>query len=509
MGEREVKFRDVLWFSISHWRILIIFLILGIILGGAYSFFRTNTNNSESPTNRIERFRSDDIDSNQILDAIADSQPEEGISTIVSSLTDVDRRDISIYYSYADLFNRRKAYSDNLDYMRLDPYNTYEGLAVYYIEAASFDSLNPVLAIYKTKLNELVDKYGTLLSFSTEVSGIEDAVIDSNDNLQFVSPNATLQITVQADSKESCEDKLEEIDAFIRDVEHSIDSSPVQYDIRKIASSYYKLQETKVADWQKNNIDALNTLSNSMNSTYKNMSARAMAFVEYIKEYPELDWEKSLQLTDGYGSDEYELDDNTNTGQGNSITQHSISPKWVALGAVIGLVIAFFILAIVYCSSNKVHFEDDYESMLKIPCLGRVDSGKKKKTIIDRAIEKARFKTVHIIKPSDSAEMIAANILVCSSDKKINKLWATGTVFSESNRQFASNVSSVLKTKEIDMTVGHTMFDNAAEIENMGKIGSVVLFESVSESYNKNVVKAIQSCINRGIKVLGIVVIGN
>ena len=507
--ERDIRIRALFWYIISHWKTLIIIIVIGALIGGLYSY-RSQMTSSNEPEDKIEDVAHEDITVDYLLGLTAEQPPEEGAAFLRSLLSDMDTKNITVYYDYLRLYDIQNTYVEETGTMKMDPYNAYQGQYLYYIESNSSDALDSILAAYKTRLNDLKEIYGPLFSFSTESYAItlnNSQDVTDTSIMQVSNPDATMSILMVGNNKAECMSILNEIDKEILKLHDEISSDLVGHEIRKVADSCYKLQSSSVLDYQRTNIDTLNLLNANMNNTYKSMTPEAQAFVTYMSNNPELDVDSVLKSEVEIKSDAKKdgIIDNTQIVPVN--IAKTVSPKWVGLGAAIGLVAVVIILIIIYCAGTKVRYEDDIETLFGIPCFGLSKYGEKKKKIgLDKAIEKARYKNISLIDKEVSAEIIAAGISICIADKCDNRVYATGVSFNENSKQLAREVSSILKNKGIEMYVGKPFFSDALEIEKMGEIGKVVMFENTKGSKYDVIAKNIKACAEMGINTLGIVI---
>lgn len=499
--DREIKIRDLFWYVMSHWKTLVVIVILGAIIGGGFSLFNNNVrdNNSIDATKDV-----DDVTVKQLVDNAESLSVSDGALYLRTFLTEADINSIKVYYDYNELYNDHLAYVSDLKLTDLKPYDSYYGQYLYYLKSLSGESIDAIISAYKVRLNSLKDKYGGLFSYSIEAH--DTLFANSFDNpeveMDVIKPSASLTVNVFGDSVDNCKSILDEIDRIIMELNNEYNNENLTHDIHMIAENCYKVQDTSLIDKQKTNIDYLNTLNNNSNSIYKQLSVYGQAFLEYLSKHEGIDSDEILSLNPD-GSILLENKDNSES------SERKISFKLVVLGAIVGFVIAIIVLSIVYCSSSKIRFEDDIELTYGLPCFGITRYGSKRKKIgLDNAIDRARFKRVTIIPDEAAPRMIAANIGVCLKDKGINKVYATGTELSASGKALISEVGELLKAKGLELIVGERLFSDSAEIEKMGTAGVIVLFESVAKAKHDEVYKTIQSCNKLGIKTLGIVLVG-
>lgn len=499
---REILLRDIFWYIISKWKVLVIVVVAGLLLGGGYSLVQPQNISEEPKKSSSKGFET--VES--VLQSVEDLPYEEGSIKLYSLLSDADIDTINVYNYYRSLYDSQESFINNSELMKLDPYNSYIGQYLYIIKSSSYEKLDSVLTAYKTKLDELKEKYGTTYSVSSELHDVNafnkveaeiDIDVDYNEK-----PSATLLTMVYGNSQNDCIKKLQEINSHLKTIKDNLDSKVLPHSLEKIVENNYRITDSTILDIQKNSIDTLNSINNSISNIYKSLSVEAQAYIDYLNT-------NEINYTPFEIDEEINNSDVTDDISNNINTVNERDYKWIIIGALGALIIAIIILIVIYLTSNRIRYEDNFEKLFKVPCFGLTSLySNRKMPWLDRLIHKARYKNKRIINNTDAVEIIAANIVLSANNNGINKIYATGTFFDESISVFANDISDALKKKGIDMVVGDSLFSCAKEIEIIGELKNIVLFEKTKVSTVSNITKMIKISDGFGVNTLGTVIVG-
>ena len=494
--DKVIRFRDVFWYIISKWKVVIIVVLIGAIIGGAYSFLKADKSIS---VDSLEINKDTTVE--ELLASVEDLPFDEGTRLLQATLTQADLNNMQIYYDYIDMYNLQSTYVNSLDLTKMDPHESYYSQYLFYISSDSSADINAITKMYVTRLNDLREKYGTLFSYTSEVySSVPESGLNAS-TIQYSKPSSVLVVGLYGAPKDACLSEMDTITDFVYGLHDEVCKALSDHDISKIAESCYKVTNTAVLDMQKSNTDYLSTLNNGINNQYKVFSVGGQAFVRYVANNSDLNGLEVLETNSQETSEDKSVKETDK--------RNRISFKMVGAGAIVGLIAIIIILAIVYCASNKVKFEDNIELLYKVPCLGKTKYGRNSGlSLIDKRIESARYKKIHVIPENITPEIVSANIYTVAKNKKKDVIYATGTVFDERSRQLAEAIKAILITKGINLVVGKGALLIPEEIEKMGDIGCVVLFEDMCCSYQNSMAMLIQTCSDRGVDVLGLVVLG-
>ena len=372
-----------------------------------------------------------------------------------ATLTDNQKNDVKdIYAIYEQTLTTKKllvAKAKNSALSQIDIENAYGIVSTYSVE---------------TDINNVLDYYGTINSFSDEerqeiiassdldenTTNLSDLVSvnvsKNNEDAAFfeVGKKFVLVVSVYSNSKESCE-KIESIvETHIQNKTASIDAILQKLDsVSGVDTSYITNEQVKLSE----DLNSVTTKLADLKSP-KNLSDAEKSYYQYLLS----------------GSETIEVSKNSFSFMKNGI-----------VGIGIGLVVLIIIYAILYMFSNKVHATEDFTS-IGLDILGFLDDG--------------------------SEKLLNTNIVSYMNLHKLNCLFLN--IDCEKSFSRVNNLVEGLDKSGIKVIIGNALKNND-DLEKMLNCDSVILVETAESSMIEDVIKMVQTVNRQQIHMIGYIMI--
>ena len=514
--EREISLRDLFWYVLSRWKLLIVFMILGALLLGAFTYMR----GTEITVN---------AETGEVIDE--DAEPEEEAEeeslvypTPVTGLTDIDVASLNVYFSYKKMYDMQLEYNNTAEIMQLDPYSTWCGYFNYFIEAEDQDMLQPLTRAYDLALRSLQEKYGEITSYGTGTFTNTANAYGANESLEETEAMVSqVYAWVLGETEEICRERMKEIEAYVEEKAAEFNETVVPCRLYGLQENVRIEYKDTVANRQKTNYDNLNTYTNGMNNAYKNFSDFAKTFLKEtsVETYEEdiqeqLDGQAEAQalIDEWYEEHAEDIAAEEEKAKEEVVPEpeiktetrvvRGISKRMIVLGLLVGLVIGIILLAIRYALSFKVKAEEDMEYITQLPLLAFVrDDNKRKKFFIDAAIEKKRFKNLRYQNESDGLQAAAVKIRKLAEANNASEVYVSGSFMGSRETAVASRLKELLAGSGVSLFTGDASSRCGSSIEEAAKTGYAILAEKEWKSDYESIVNTVRDFGNAGVKVLG------
>ncbi len=465
--DRVVKSSDLFWFLVSRWKWLVAALVIGALVLGGY----------------------------KAVSAGRQTAPSKAAGK-AESFSSFDQAAVSLYLEYLILADAQREYVQNAEVMQLDPNNAYES-GVSLLVSGGEDDVKSALSTCADILQGAEEQYSGRMVFSVSGSVEEDSKEKKTDEIRISQTeelsSGIVRIRVYGEEAASCEAEVSEVKDRI--LSAGISSSA---QITETGAYTSGTEGQELFQLQKQAVDNLYSMTNSMNNIQKTFSEDALSFV--TKTMAAGDPQAVREALQTVKSRTGETPAKT-TSSGTKLSKRSLI-RYGILGAGAGLIAMAVLLALYYVFSGKLRREDDTAELFLVPCLGKAaDPAGRKKTGPDRAISRKWHGS------EDSPEVIAANICLSAKNAGITELYATGTVFGEPEKQFAGQLKELLEKKGIALHAGERLLADAASVEKMASTGAALLIERPGRTSRTAVGNGLRYCRENSIRALGLVLL--
>lgn len=475
MEERIVKERvislDELFFEILlKWRMIIIFMIIGGVLFGGYSYFQS-TQNAETQKN-------------QAMMSDADI-----LNTLENTLTDREKvlaRVALEHSAYSEYYNESLL-------MHIDANNV-----------PTMDLVFDVKTLEEKTRENLVEIYEQ--SFETGVSdwlfqnGMEEAKAFQANELIITENEIKKQLKQTLDEKDgiisikvvhvdedSCKALAKQVKEYVFAQKGRLEEIYGPHEVILVSESYARLVNADLLEYQRSilaNIQASNTYYEQLTSKF---SATQIEYMDLFK--------KSKM-------------DETESVQTNEIVSAnpSINLKYVLLGMVLFAFIYVFYAFGAYILNNKLHTNDDLNELYGIVQLGTIYTENSKKRFlgfIDAGLIAIRDRNKRKFTEDETEEIVAVAIKMAvkkSGDKAVGFI---GCDVKKQTEEKFNSIRELLEKEDIKVTMLDNVLYNAEQMEKLANISNVVLIEKAGSTMYDEVTKELELIERYNINVLG------
>ena len=328
MKEREIDLLDMIADILSHWRGLLIAVVLGAILMGAFSYTRSYQNAQNMQPQEAEDASEGEMAMEEQLAQLRESLDDSQLAAVLTTVDD------------AKEYALKKQYVQDSIYMQLDPMNVAQEELVYNIQGKDESGSQRLGTIYRNTLNSV-----GLYDWVEQRTGLEAAYVGelvsvsvdsgltlTNGDPVTIGGSDSLKIIIRGTDAESCGKIADAVKTYIEQQQENLNTRLGSHELVLLSEVSGNIMNMDVMNQQ----TAYRNLIYGLETT---IAAAKAAFSEDQKQYYTL-----LMKENG-------LEDTTDAEQ--SIVEEeqlvpenpAVSKKYVVLGAVLFA----FIYAAVLC----------------------------------------------------------------------------------------------------------------------------------------------------------------
>lgn len=490
MQTREIDLLDMIADVLSHWRGLIVALVLGAVLLGGFSYTRSfrTIQNVQQPETVVQ----EETTVEEQLTQLEQSLDDKSLATVLAVVDDEKEYDL------------KKTYSENSIYMQLNPLQTAQTELIYQVQTADGSMDGQLGALYTSLLNnvglydwvaqqtEIEAGYvGELISAET-VSSL--TIQSKTEKWQQAMPIGTncIKVSVLQSDAEACQKLAEAVKTYISEEQKQLNNELGTHALILVSETTGSVMKKDLMDEQ---IKCRNEIA-SLQSTIATAKAD---FTEEQKQYYELlTWEEAEQSE--------QLAQNV-TVEENPVPTPAVSKKYVLLGAVLFAFVYAAVICMVYIFSTKLRVSDELQSIYGIPQIGLVVRGSGRKVFLDKWVDSLRHYGKRKFTAEQSMELAFAAIKITAVKNGLNNICLMGCNMSAGADKVCESLKAALEKEQISVSVLDNVLYDAEAMEKMDAMQGAILVEKAGSTLYNEVAGELELLKRQDIRVLGGIIV--
>ena len=488
MEEREIDLLDMIADILSHWRGLLVALIIGAVLMGGFSYVKSYRNIQSTPT----------VEEEPELDELA---VEEQLTQLEDSLSDSEKAAVLTTVDDEREYLYKDKYFQESVYMQLDPLDIVQTELVYRIQAEDEGLAQHLGTLYKNivggvGLYDWVEQQtGIDAAYAAELISVStnpEIFVRNGANISTGSDN--LKVTVIQKDEETCGQLAAAVSSYMEQQQKNLVKELGNHELILLSETSGKIIST---DMMARQIDYGNQVSNLRTGI---ASAKAGFTADQQKYYDLLTWEEETR--------EAEMDQkDTTTEEEPVLASPSVSKKYVLLGAVLFAFVYAGILFLIYIFNSKIRVSDELQSLYHIPLIGVVVKNSKKKFILDKWVDDLRYYGKRKFDAKQSMELAFAAVKIVAVKNKLNTICLMGCNLEAGAGSVCENLKTALEKEGVNVTVLDNVLYNAESMEKVEAMTGVVLVEKAGSTLYNEVANELALLKRQDITVLGGIIV--
>lgn len=488
MEEREIDLLDMIADILSHWRGLLVALIIGAVLMGGFSYVKSYRNIQSTPT----------VEEEPELDELA---VEEQLTQLEDSLSDSEKAAVLTTVDDEREYLYKDKYFQESVYMQLDPLDIVQTELVYRIQAEDEGLAQHLGTLYKNivggvGLYDWVEQQtGIDAAYAAELISVStnpEIFVRNGANISTGSDN--LKVTVIQKDEETCGQLAAAVSSYMEQQQKNLVKELGNHELILLSETSGKIIST---DMMARQIDYGNQVSNLRSGI---ASAKAGFTADQQKYYDLLTCEEETR--------EAEMDQkDTTTEEEPVLASPSVSKKYVLLGAVLFAFVYAGILFLIYIFNSKIRVSDELQSLYHIPLIGVVVKNSKKKFILDKWVDDLRYYGKRKFDAKQSMELAFAAVKIVAVKNKLNTICLMGCNLEAGAGSVCENLKTALEKEGVNVTVLDNVLYNAESMEKVEAMTGVVLVEKAGSTLYNEVANELALLKRQDITVLGGIIV--
>lgn len=484
MQTREIDLLDMIADVLSHWRGLIVALVLGAVLLGGFNYMKSlrTVQNVQQP----ETVMQEEATVQEQLTQMEQSLDEKSRATVLTVVDDEKEYDL------------KKTYSENSIYMQLNPLQTVRTELIYQVQTADGLMDGQLGALYTSLLNNV-----GLYDWVAQKTGIEAGCVgelisvETVSNLTILSKEMTLgtncvKVSILQSDAEACQKLAETVKDYISEEQKQLNNELGQHALVLVSETTGSVMNRDLMDDQ---IKCRNEIA----SLQLTIAVAKTDFTEEQKQYYELlTWEEAEQSEESAQNV---------TAEENPVPTPAVSKKYVLLGAVLFAVVYALVICMAYIFNTRLRESDELQSIYGIPQIGLVVRESGRKVFLDKWVDSLRHYGKRKFTAEQSMELAFAAIKIATVKNGLNNICLMGCNMSAGADKVCESLKTALEKEQISVSVLDNVLYDAEAMEKMDAMQGAVLVEKAGSTLYNEVVGELELLKRQDIRVLGGIIV--
>lgn len=487
MQTREIDLLDMIADVLSHWRGLIVALVLGAVLLGGVSYmrsFRTVQNVQQQET--VEQ---EEATVQEQLTQLEQSLDDKSLATVLTVLDDEKEYDL------------KKTYSENSIYMQLNPLQTVQTELIYQVQTTDANMHGQLGALYTSLLNNVGLYDWVAQQTGTEAGYVGELISAENmSNLTLPSKEMTLgtnyvKVSILQSDAKACQKLTDAVKDYISEEQIQLSNELGQHALVLVS-------ETTGVVMNKNILNYQVMCRNEIASLQSTIAAVKADFTEEQKKYYELlTWEEAEQ------AEQPAQPEQNVTAEEDPMPTPAVSKKYVLLGAVLFAFIYVAVICMAYIFNTKLRESDELQRIYGIPQIGLVVREAGRKVFLDKWVDSLRHYGKRKFTAEQSMELAFAAIKIAAGKNGLNNICLMGCNMSAGADKVCESLKAALEKEQIGVSILDNVLYDAEAMEKMDDMQGAVLVEKAGSTLYNEVTIELELLKRQDIRVLGGIIV--
>lgn len=479
MKEREISLLELLTQIMLRWRIILIWMAVGAVLAGAFSYIRSARGS--------EAVQPDHQALKQGQDFAGDP------SALEEQLTDAQLQNVNYVIAYESVYrNKLSYYKEKSLLMQIDPNCVQRTDLTFYIDADNWRRAGNIEKAYEDiiQTNELgTYTAGQIGEKDTDISELISLARGSGSMPEGTS---TFRVRLIHYDKTVLQDMTQAVIRFVHKKHEQIEEAMGKHEIVLLNQSDAVAADMGILDSQKSMIDEIASMETAI-LQYKD------AFTAEERRYYDL-----MAAADDKDTDEAE--DGLQEPALNAEISLGISIKYVVLGTFLALFMYALIFFVRYVFNTKLAASDSLQDLYGIPQLGMIpqqQESRKPFAFVDQWILSLRDSGGRRFTKDEAVQLSAAAVKMAAVKEGTGKICLVGCGLTGQASEVCEVIRDELAKEGIRAEILNNVLYDAQAMYSLEGAGAAVLVERAQSTLYSEIARETELFARQGITILG------
>lgn len=482
MKEREISIVDLFVEILLHWRMFIIWMIIGAVAFGALSYVRSSRAAKQQQMSAEE---------------------EESIEEfLLEELTEEEIENVNYVIDYEEAYLEQKSFQEGRRVIQLDPEHISKTEATLAVDGGERQRSYDIERVYEDIIvsGEMVEKIAK--ETGMKISDIKEMFFlnrggSGGDSLGATEGISTFRISTINGNEAESKKMLETVISFLEEKKPDVEEALGEHEISVVNESSVIMTDRGIVEKQLTVKKDMAAMRGTISSMREALNENEQNYYYYLtgKEKPVEEGEETEDA-----EEEVEV-----------IITPGVSAKYVVLGIFMAAFIYAFAIMLMYIFNTKIRATDSFQELYGIPQLGVIPQEAEKKKIldvVDRWIKLLRNRNKRQFAPEEALELAAVAAKMAAGKETLQEIALVGCGLKGNSLDMCEKIKVRLKEENIQVNILNNVLYDAQMMEELEGERGVVLVESAGATLYNEIAEELELLKRQDIKVLGGILVG-
>lgn len=518
MREKEINLMDLVIEILLRWRMLIIWILAGAVLLGAFGFVQSYRT-SKAQADRVESAKQQLEQELQEAEQIAQEEnAPEAISALErwfkERLTDAQMRNVNYVMTYEQLYNDKLAYQEQSILMQIDPNNVSRAEVTFYVTADERQRSCDIEKVYED-IAQSGEAYEYIAGeIGSEAANVNEAFSLGRGSSGLLEGTDTFKIVIIHYDEIVCRNMVQAMISYIESKQDELAEKLGMHEVTVLNQSFAVVTDTNVMGHQRSYMSDLASLEATV--------------VDYKGRFTNIEWQyydfllngELTELSEENMKDETSTTEASDNGSGEEslvdiinrgvTVKPGISVKYIILGAILAAFVYVFYIFMKYVLNTKLRATDDLQEIYNIPQLGTIPNrvfSKKPFAFIDEWILSLRDRNKRKFTREEALELAAVAAKMTIRKEAFTFVSLAGCDLKERSLAVCEEIKKSFDNDNIHINILNNVLYDAQVMNELEGTQGVILVERAGSTFYSEIVQELELLKRQGIKVLGGIVV--
>jgi hypothetical protein len=487
MEEREIDLLDMLLNVLLHWRGIIVFMLAGGILLGAFSYVKSDKD--------AKALKAEYDAQTELLESIGDEEDVLSLSQSIleEKMTQTQIANVLTVISNEELKADKTFYLDNSILMQVDANEVPEYQFIFAVKSDDMENAADIANLYE----EIMTSNGMAqyLSKKFDISEFQASEIVSVNYsaARVMTGTNSFSVSVVYTDKDTCIKIAQAVLEYAMQQSEAVEESFGSHELVVVGEYYSERMDTDLMNTRKDYVSDVISLENSIAKAKDAFSDEEVAYYNHLSS-------SKMDINEDEDEDCEEKEETI-------LTQAHVSKKYVALGAILFAFLYVCVVAVIYIFDNKIKLCDNISDLYHISQLGQVvmRQNLKKKPLqsVDNRLIALWNRNKRSFSEEEAINLSAVAVKMAAAKSGKTRVGLIGCNMKNGSNRISSLISEYLTKEGMEVTILDNVIYDAEAMQKLDNVGAAVLVECIGSTLYNEIEEELTLLKRQNITVLG------
>lgn len=499
MKEKEISLKNLVVEILLHWRMIILWMIIGAVVLGGYSYVASYKARQDAVAKNEEIKAEIEEKRKEFAETEAEyvDKGDETLEYLRSKLDAEQQGAVDNVLAYETYIKARKEYMQKSLLMQMDAMRIPQAELSFVVLADEDDKAHEIERIYEDMVSGGLYQYieenneGIVMEQAAELIGI------TRTTSGLLNGGSNFEVRVRAVSEEQCRVLTESVVEYLNLKHDAVQQIMGDHTLELIKNDYSFAMDYSIQSSQITSNHELVTWENNVAEWKADFSESEERYYNYVT------------IGKAVISDrEEEMDEDVY--QYETVLPVGISVKTAMLG--VGLFAFIFVCYVVVCYvfRNKLRSEDDMELLFGVQSLGVIQGQERKKKVfdfVDKWIYKLNDLGRRKFSEQEALGVATTAVKIAVQKEEFHKVLCVGCDIKDGSAEVCQKIADKLKEDDIDTIVLNNILYNQEALGGIMEAKAAFLVETAGNTMYEEIANELEVLKRQGVSVLGILIV--